>query len=99
MTMTVNINRSGKKFELLRNDITKNTKDASVIWEEYGFKHIDALDIKNLNEASFVGIEFNRLLEKNETLYKFVEWSGVYPFDGIIVEEIGTCSRKENAVI
>lgn len=89
--MTININRSGERLALLRNNNTKNARGASEIAEEYGFKHINPLDIENFNEVSFVGIEFNRLLKKNEMLYVFVEWLGVYPFDGIIVERIGTC--------
>ena len=92
MTVTVNINRTGERFALLRNERTKYTNSASEIGDAYGFKHIDALDIENYGEVLWDGIEYNRLLQREGVLYRFVEWLGRYPYDGIIVEKIGAYS-------
>jgi hypothetical protein len=91
MTVTVSINRKGEKIALLRNAETKYTRAAYEIWEAYGFKRVEVLDIENSNEAPWEGVEYNHLLERDGTLYKFVEWLGKYPFDGIVIEKIGTC--------
>jgi hypothetical protein len=90
--MTVSINRTGERFALLRNERTKYTNSASEMGDAYGFKHIDVLDVENYGEVLWEGIEYNRLLQRDGVLYRFVEWLGRYPYDGIIVEKIGTCS-------
>lgn len=90
--MTVNINRTGERLALLRNEDTKYTRAAYEIWETYGFRKIAVLDIENYNEVPWDGIEYNRLLQRDGVLYRFVEWLGRYPYDGIIVEKIGVCS-------
>jgi hypothetical protein len=92
MAITVHIQRTKKRLALLRNKDTKDTKAAFEIWGSYGYKHISALDVKNFNEVPWDGVEYNNLLEKGGILYKFVEWLGHYPFDGIVIENIGTCS-------
>lgn len=55
----------------------------------YGMKWIDPLDVENLSDVSLKGTEHNRLYSKNGILYLFKEWSGEYPFDGVVVERIG----------
>ena len=90
--MIISINRENReKLALLRNKETKYTRAAFEIWECYGFKRVPVLDIENYNEIQWEGIEYNRLLERNGVVYRFVGWLGKYPFDGIIVEKIGTC--------
>lgn len=94
--MTAIIDRTGKKKELFPKE-NQYCRDAMVIAEENGYRHISIHDIENANElyddGRWEGIEFNRLLVKDDVLYKFVEWIGEYPFIGIAVEEIGIIRR------
>lgn len=66
---------------------------ADAVLDYYGIKHVKATDIENLCEFIAAGclkpIEANRLFAKNGRLYVFKEWSGEWPFDGVVMERIG----------
>jgi hypothetical protein len=92
--MKIKINRTGNRVCLLRNDETIYSRAAFEILESYGYRRIPVLDIENYDFIEWNGIEYNRLLEKDGVIYKFVEWAGEYPFDGITIEEIGYLERE-----
>ena len=85
--MKVTITRT---FELLNLRKKGNERTAWDVAEGYGFKHVQALDIENRQEIQWQGVEFNRLYALDDELWRFNEWYGVYPFDGIVLERIGT---------
>ena len=89
MEYYVNIRRAGKVVEL-HPVKTQNPVSAFTVAEENGYRHLDALDIKNGGDIQWEGIEFNRLLEKGGKLYRFNGWLGRYPYKDIEIEEIGT---------
>ena len=86
--MVVSINRTGKQIHLFSRN-NPNCRAVFEISDEYGYRHVHALEIENFDEINWHGIEFNGLLVKDNVLYKFVEWIGDFPFDGITIEEIG----------
>lgn len=90
--MTVLINRTGRVIDLIPVE-NINCRDAFQVSDEHGYRCIPVLDIENYDEIRWDGIEFNRLLEKDGTLYRFNGWIGEYPFGGITIEEIGTIKR------
>lgn len=89
MEYYVNIRRTGRVIEL-HPVKTQNPVSAYTVAEENGYRHLDALDIKNVGDIQWEGIEFNRLLEKGGKLYRFNGWLWRYPFNDIEIEEIGT---------
>lgn len=94
--MLIEINRTGKKLILERTRDTKNEPDALSIAEAYGYRKIDALDFENCLNVQWDGVEFNRLIVKDDVIYRFNEWVGKYPYyDGIEIEEIGIIVKEE----
>ena len=89
MEYCAHIQRTGKVIEL-HPVKTLNPVAAFTVAEENGYRHLDALDIKNGADIQWEGIEFNRLLEKGGKLYRFNGWLGRYPYKDIEIEEIGT---------
>ena len=89
MEYYAHIQRTGKVIEL-HPVKTQNPVAAFTVAEENGYRHLDALDIKNFGDIQWDGIEFNRLLEKGGKLYRFNGWLGIYPYKDIEIEEIGT---------
>ncbi len=71
----------------------QETGYATVVLRYHGMIWIDPLDVENLSRVLLNGLlngtEHNRLYSKNGILYLFKEWSGEYPFDGVVVERIG----------
>lgn len=61
----------------------------SQILERNNFKHIDPLDVANIEELKQHNIRFNALSEKGGKVYVFDHWIGEYPFVGICMVEIG----------
>ena len=92
--MKIKINRTGNRVCLLRNEDTTYSRAAFEICDSYGYRRIPVLDIENYDFIEWQGIEYNRLLEKDGVIYKFVGWVGKYPFDGITIEEIGYLERE-----
>lgn len=91
MKYRVAIYRSGTRLPLAKTKETKHSNYAYDITDAYGFSHINPLDIIDYEEIDWKGIEFNRLLTRDNRLYKFVEWFGNYPREGVVVECIGDC--------
>ena len=89
MEYYAHIQRTGKVIEL-HPVKTQNPVGAFTVAEENGYRHLDALDIKNFGDIQWEGIEAARLLEKGGRLYRFNEWLGRYPYKDIEIEEIGT---------
>lgn len=81
------IQRTGKITSLAGSG--KKNPAAFDIAAQYGYKSVNVLDLDNYQDIIWEGIEFNRLLAKDGVLYRFNEWFGKYPFDGILIEEIG----------
>ena len=95
MEYYAHIQRTGRVIEL-HPVKTQNPVNAFTVAEENGYRHLDALDIKNGGDIQWEGIEFNRLLAKDGVLYRFNNWIGEYPFsEGIEIEEIGTVATSE----
>ena len=59
------------------------------ILERNDFKHIDPLDVANIEELKQHNIRYNALSEKGGKVYVFDHWIGEYPFVGISMVEIG----------
>lgn len=89
MEYYAHIQRTGKVIDL-HPVKTQNPVGAFTVAEENGYRHLNALDIKNFGDIQWEGIEFNRLLEKGGKLYRFNCWLGCYPYKDIEIEEIGT---------
>jgi len=90
--MKVTINRT---LEVLYLERRRTAVSASEVAEAYGFKHIDVLDIEKHQEIKWEGIEFNRLYAKCGELWRFNEWYRKYPFEGIILERIGSIEEGQ----
>lgn len=86
--MYAKINRTGEKINLFPKE-NQFCRDAMAVAEENGYEHISVHAIDNFHDLPWKGIEFNRLLVKDNGLYWFVEWIGNYPFIGIVIEKIG----------
>lgn len=86
--MIVEINRTGKRVNLLKTNKAL-CPFVTEIAKQYGYFNVSVLDIENYKSIEWDGIEFNRLLRKENTLYRFNNWIGEYPFTGIEIEEIG----------
>lgn len=84
--MIVEINRTGKKLAIMKRG---NERSVTELATQNGYERIDVLDIENHEDIRWEGIEFNRLLAKDGILFRFNEWLGKYPFEGIVIEEIG----------
>lgn len=82
------IQRTGKITSLGGNG--KKNPAAFDIAKQYGYQPINVLDLENYQDIVWEGIEFNRLFTKDGILYRFNEWFGTYPYDGILLEEIGS---------
>ena len=82
------INRTGRTEHLV--SLHNGTKFSGEVAEQYGYKHLSSLDIKDFNKIEWESIEFNRLYVKDGVLYRFNKWTGDYPYNGIEIEEIGT---------
>lgn len=84
--MKVIINRTQRIRVLRKLDGEYGAQDVANC---YGFKKVDPYDIDDLDSILWEGIEFNRLFKKDGVIYRFNEWTGEYPFDGIELQEIG----------
>jgi len=95
--MLIEMNRTGKKLILEKTRETKDTPYDIDVAEAYGYRKIDALDFENCLDVQWDGIEFNRLVVKDDVIYRFNEWVGKYPhYDGIEIEEIGKCLHRKD---
>ena len=83
--MKVIINRTKEKL------ILPNDKEifADVVAHNHGFMRLQTSDIDNINDIQWEGIEFNRLFWKGNKVYRFNNWLGSYPYNAIVLEEIG----------
>lgn len=90
--MTIRINRTGRTLKLPM-AIGFHTCCAMMLAEEYGFHRVNPLDIAEYRTIQLYGTEINNLIEKDGVLYCFKEWFGEYPYDGIIIEEIGSITN------
>jgi len=84
--MRVEIMRTGRKRGLIKKG---NERIANDVAMEYGYRKVNVLDIENYENIQWEGIEFNRLFAKDGILYVFKHWLGKFPFEGIVLEEIG----------
>lgn len=91
--MIIDINRTGEKISLFTKE--PYVRAAFAVSDSYGFKRIEPMDIENFDSIEWQGIEFSRLMLKDNTVYKFVEWIGSYPnLTGIIIEKIGYLHKR-----
>ena len=86
------INRTGRTEHLA--SLHNGTKFSGEVAEQYGYKHLSSLDIKDFDKIEWESIEFNRLYVKDGVLYRFNKWTGDYPYNGIEIEEIGTVKNE-----
>lgn len=93
--MFATINRTGNLINLPYKEKKRRYYSAREVAEEYGYRFVPSTDIENTDIIQWKGIEFNRLLAKDNILYSFVRWIGEYPFAGIIIEEIGKVEEAE----
>ena len=84
--LEVLITRNGNK--IIHN--ANNEISVLSIMKKEGYQKVNPLDIKGYEKIKWVGIEFNNLFTKDGVLYRFNNWLGVYPYDRIEIEEIGT---------
>lgn len=81
--------RANRRYALMRTSDTQYTRYAYDICEAHGFKHINPLDVANLDDLALSNSERNNLLERDNVLYVFVKWLGQYPYPGVIVDHVG----------
>ena len=92
--MIASINRTGHTIWL---HPPGDWRHAFAVAEAEGYTVISVLDISNYQSIRWEGVEHSNLMVKDGVLYRFNEWNGVYPFEGIIIEEIGTVKEEQSA--
>lgn len=98
--MNAIINRTYNKIKLSNKHYKE--RSAFLLAERYGYKGILIYKLSNYKDIKWEGIEFNRLMEKDNILYRFNCWynddnsqrlgfNQIF-WDGIEIEEIGRIS-------
>lgn len=95
MMIAYNLNLTpGQTIRLPKKD---NACWVDTVAEQNGFSRINSDAIRNLDAVLTIpGVRHNRLFTKDNILYHLDQWSGEYPFDGVIVREIGKIIEESN---